>query len=719
VLLGVLAGVAAGLAIAAVDGATRTGTAYERQHEQLQGADVVYFPSQVLFDDADVSKLSTLPEVAAVGGFSLTASAIDGFPPGATPFVAVGDDWFQSIERPKLLAGRLPDPSRDDEAVITEPVLHQGVHLGQQVTWRNLSPAQGKQYQYMPPLDFDWVHQAQGPTTNLNVVGVVQLPLEAVASFAPDGLLIVGPGWARAHLDQSAREFTNALVRLRHGGDDVAAFTAAAARLYGRSDVPVKDFRDDSKRVKSSIDLERTALLLFAAAVAAAAAVLVGQAFVRSVRAGADAVPVLEAMGLVRSGLVSGLSAPHLLTLIVALPVAAVSAVLLSTRFPIGLARRLDPDLGAHVDPLVLAVGLAVLAAIIVALVVGTAWLTARASSAPRRATRMRVIGAASRVGAPLPAAIGASLALEPAPGRSSSSVRPVLVAGIAGVVAVVASLTLVGGIDDALHRPQRVGTVWDLEVQAPETVDKATAVRAIVAQPDVESVAIVYRGATVVDGADAPLYALDQQQGSVEFVVLDGRRPEGNDEIMMGPRTAKITHAHIGDTVKVGPQGVEMHIVGIGLLAQTAHTSFDEGALVALGAYETASGSKFDQSDQAGLVRVRDGADPAAVATALAGDNLDAEPPSPVPTSATWPRCVRCPSTSPASWCCWPPARWPTRCSRAPGVAATTSPSSAPSASRPGRPRPASRGRPRSSAPSRWPSGSHSACWSGARSGA
>ena len=152
VVLGALAGVAAGLAIAAVDGASRSATAYERMHQQRDGTDVVYFPSQVRFDDPDiVTKLATLPEVAAVGGFSLTTSAIDGLPPGDTPFVAVGPDWFTTIEQPKVLAGRLPDPQADDEAVVTEPILHQGIHLGQELTWRNLSPEQGQQMQFSPP----------------------------------------------------------------------------------------------------------------------------------------------------------------------------------------------------------------------------------------------------------------------------------------------------------------------------------------------------------------------------------------------------------------------------------------------------------------------------------------------------------------------------------------------------------------------------------------
>src|SRR5258708_1341551 len=69
VVVGILGGLAAGLAVAAFDGATRTETAYDRMRTQLLASDSIFFPSQVRIDDADISKLSQLPEVAAVGGF--------------------------------------------------------------------------------------------------------------------------------------------------------------------------------------------------------------------------------------------------------------------------------------------------------------------------------------------------------------------------------------------------------------------------------------------------------------------------------------------------------------------------------------------------------------------------------------------------------------------------------------------------------------------------
>ena len=125
--------------------------------------------------------------------------------------------------------------------------------------------------------------------------------------------------------------FTNAFVRLRHGAADLPAFQAHVAQVYGRSDIPVKDLSDDVKRVQNSTGVERSALLLFAAAAALASLVLVGQAFVRSTQAEADAVPVLNAMGLDPPALVIGLALPHVVTVVV-----AVVTAVATTYVPVG-----------------------------------------------------------------------------------------------------------------------------------------------------------------------------------------------------------------------------------------------------------------------------------------------------------------------------------------------------------------------------------------------
>ena len=73
VMLGVLAGLAAGLAIATVDGAMRTESSYERMRSRLVAADAVFFPSQVGFVDADLST-SNVPRCSRDAFLTLPAT---------------------------------------------------------------------------------------------------------------------------------------------------------------------------------------------------------------------------------------------------------------------------------------------------------------------------------------------------------------------------------------------------------------------------------------------------------------------------------------------------------------------------------------------------------------------------------------------------------------------------------------------------------------------
>jgi hypothetical protein len=176
VMLGLLAGVASGLAIAAFDGAARSSTAYTRMRARLAGADAIFYPSQARVGDADVSKLGSLDEVAAWAGFALNNSHIDELGDDS-PLITVGDGWFNTIERAKVLEGRLPNPTADDEVVINGAAANAGtklgLHVGSVLTWRNLSPDEAALHpDRTVPEGFDWT-TAKGPVTKLHIVGVV------------------------------------------------------------------------------------------------------------------------------------------------------------------------------------------------------------------------------------------------------------------------------------------------------------------------------------------------------------------------------------------------------------------------------------------------------------------------------------------------------------------------------------------------------------------
>jgi ABC-type lipoprotein release transport system permease subunit len=219
---------------------------------------------------------------------------------------------------------------------------------------------------------------------------------------------------------------------------------------------------------------------------------------------------------------------------------------------------------------------------------------------------------------------------LEQAPAQSGSA-RPALLAAVVGVIAVVGATTLVGGIDDALHKPARVGTVWDLEAY-PQDEAGLDALQNMAPAPDVDGTAVVSRWPTVVAGIDAPLYAVFGGSGeSIRYVTLRGRAPATDDEVAIGARTASIVHADIGDTVAVGPEQREMRVVGISLFQQTPHSSFDEGAWVTPKIIDEMSGMSLMEREGLVLIRLHDGADRDAVMASLS-ESYYVETPATVP---------------------------------------------------------------------------------------
>jgi hypothetical protein len=161
-------------------------------------------------------------------------------------------------------------------------------------------------------------------------------------------------------------------------------------------------------------------------------------------------------------------------------------------------------------------------------------------------------MSAATRTRLPVPSAVGASLALDASPDRDGRS-RLAVVAALAGVVAVVGSLTLLRGINEIADHPERTGTTWDLLVGEIGDTPEQQAVATITDDGNVVGAAKMGRSATVINGLDAPVYALQTFKGSLTFTTVQGRGPTGSGEIALAPATMRLLHAHLGDTVQVG----------------------------------------------------------------------------------------------------------------------------------------------------------------------
>jgi len=574
-VLGVLAGVSAGLATATITGARRTDTAWDRLRDQTHASDAIVFASQAgIFEDDDLhyDRLAALPYVEGVGAFGLWYGESDfGQISG---FMTTYGDWLDGLDSHRIVEGRPPAPDAPDEIVISKPsdfgpLADTGLELGDTVEVHLLTQQQ---------LLTGDMAEPQGPEVALKIVGVIDGPFN-LAAIPSTGDIFVGPAFAERH-GPGIAVFSNLMVRLDDPERDVPRLEAEVARLYPGRGVPVYDLATAGKRVTNGTGLERNGLLLFGAAVGLAGLVVLGQALSRSVQSGSGDVPTLVALGFSRQQAAWALALPHLLSVAVAVVVTVVTAVVLSPRYPIGLGRRVEPDVGLHLDLPVLAGGVALVVLALAAGVAVTAWRAAAPAREPLWATRRSaVVSALLRLGAPPPMSIGAGLALEPGRGQRALPTRPALVGACAGALGVIGAMTLAAGIGDATSHPERFGSVWDVEVgyqDSPDEAYRATTER-MAHDPEVTDVARVARLTLPVGDVVLPFYGIEDVSGSTSFVVLDGRAPERPGEVVLGPDSASTFDVGVDDQIEIGAGG-RFTVVGIGLLPTTAHSSFDQG---------------------------------------------------------------------------------------------------------------------------------------------
>jgi hypothetical protein len=450
-----------------------------------------------------------------------------------------------------------------------------------------------------------------GPSVRAHIVGIGDGSMDLLfgpddPAFFPSGAFLERYG---DHAGQPPRgkvsAAPNLVVRLRPGTDMGRFQRDVAEVLHLRDqdghpvagkDIPIRDTAEDNKRVDHATDLERTGLLLFAAAVALAGLMLIGQAIARVVFAIGDAAPALRALGFVRRQLVAAMVVPMLLVAVVGSVVTVVVAIVLSSRFPVGLAGRLDPDRGIHVDGAVLVAGALTVAILAMVIGLGSALraTSARHADAGRSSSRL---AAAVRSVAPPSIGIGAGLALERGRGERSLPVRFAIVGGVVAVIGVIGSLGLLHGIDDALHEPTRSGQVWDAQIypDSPAALKKVEAVAkrdAAVAQ-----IGVLQRAPFNVGHAGLPVYTVDAVRGHRPFTVLSGRAPRGTHEVLIGPSTARALHLGLGDRTTIAGRGhaaVHVTVVGTGLLPQDPHSSFDQGAWVAPAGWAAITGGRL-----------------------------------------------------------------------------------------------------------------------------
>jgi hypothetical protein len=385
-VLGLLIALSAGTVLGAIAAARRGDTALGRLLDRTLPATATVLPNQPGFD---WDKIRALPEVAALTTFAVAGYAIkdlpaaissEGFPPG-------DDAVMRTIERPVMLQGRMYDPRRADEVVVTPSFPASfGKGVGDYLTLQLPTPKQADQ-----GYDPNTGARAHGLEIRVRITGVVRSPWFS-DSIGNPGAVLPSPALFAQHrasfVGAHDSGFLNALVRLRNGRADLPQFRADLARITHRNDIDIWDnlgtFAVPAQRVDS---FEAACMLAFGLAALVAAIFLLGQSIARYISATVAELQLLRAVGITPRQAIAAAAAGPFLTAIAGTAVGVAAAVFVSRWMPIGAAALLEPSPGISADWLVLGAGGAMIPLLVLA---GSAAVAAVGLAAGRAARPAR-----------------------------------------------------------------------------------------------------------------------------------------------------------------------------------------------------------------------------------------------------------------------------------------------------------------------------------------
>lgn len=600
VVLTLLIALASGTAMAAVAGAKRGANAVERLQAQTLPATLLVQPATPGFDWAPVR---ALPEVEALAEVVFSAFEIDGRLAAESFMLPPADaEAMWSVERPVVIEGRLADPDRADEVVVTPAFMETfGKGVGDNValglyTPEQIDTAQGPDTASTNLTDL-WIltgrqqaagaaagvdrneaTPAAGPVVPATIVGVIRSPMFGDRLDTP-GFVVPSAGLYAQYtpnlLGAERLASVNALVRLDGGEAAIPEFLAGLSDVTGRADIDIFNLATLTRlKISEATGFEAISLLVVAIVASAAAIVLVGIAVARYAALAVTDLHMLRAVGLTPWQRRLAAAAGPTVAAIVGTALGAVAALIASRWFPIGTAAFVEPAPGMHVDAGVLAAGLIGVPVIVAAGAVVVAVRVVPSTGSARSGRRSAVATAAANAGLPVPVVIGARHSLEPGRGRQSVPVRPALVGAVAGITGVLGALTFSGAVEEAATNPARVGIVHQVEAWvgfdnvtfAPADVVFA----ALAAVPGVSGVNDVRVQAAEAGGERVNVFATDPVGGTaVENLVTEGRPPATPTEALLSNVAADTLDAGLGDTVVIsGTTGeTELVVVGIGVI--------------------------------------------------------------------------------------------------------------------------------------------------------
>ena len=570
VVLTLLVGVVGAVVMATVAGARRTDSALARFITSSRAATVQVMTG---FGRPTAQQLRAFGRVPNVSAFAAGEGFFIVVPdaPNLSPVVAVDTKLGTVVDQARIVAGRAADPSAVDEITIGENLaaqLHRAVggHLDAvSYTPDQVAAILGGATDPGPPA---------GPRLRFRIVGIARRPADLGRKGALGGVLALTPAFDRKYSGQIGSFGSGLQVRTRNGAADVPQIKAAALRIFGPSPLfGVQSAAGNSAGTQNAIDVVVVALLIFAGVAALAGVVALGIVMTREVALVSVDQETLRALGLTRAQRVAMSGPQALLIAAGGALLAAAGAAAASPLFPIGVARRAEPDLGVHADWVVLALGVAVVVVVVVLIAFVAAIRATRPMpleiEAPARRRTSTVPELAARAGMAPTATNGLRMALQPGRGRTAVPVRSAFLGAVFGVFGVIAVLVFASSLNHLVATPRLYGWTWDFS--ATDTISNNNSCShddfGLLQEPGVGALAVACYGTGNIqlDGHTVNGWSFTSLRGTIEPTVVAGHAPHGAHQVALGSVTMHTLGKHIGDTVRAsGPNAkADYRIVG------------------------------------------------------------------------------------------------------------------------------------------------------------
>jgi hypothetical protein len=599
-----LIGLIGGAAMGAVAAARRTQSSYSAFLASTNPSDVsvhLSIPNTpagaiVGYDAKLVDTIRHLPHVSSVESFAqLNAYPLN--PDGTLNNVSVPvqgsvDGLYFDMDRITITQGRMPDPNRVEEVVMSADVAAKfGLHVGSVVPWGFYANADSTEPGLFEP------NQVPHLRVALKVVGigqynsaVVQDDIEAESSI----FVVFTPALTR-QLTQCCAQDSGVALRLDGGSRDVAAVEAEITRAVPPG-VQLSDTISSIEVAKTqrAIKPESIALGVFGMIAAFATLLIAAQLIGRQLRLGDDDLDALRSLGAspamaATDGLI-GVVGSIVIGALLGLGV----AVGLSPLGPIGPVRPLYPTRGIAFDWTVLGFGMLTLIVVLCAAAVVLATTGARRrryrrsrSMTPRHS---RVARLAAAAGPSAPTVVGIRFALEPGRGRNTVPVRSAIFGATLAVVVVVSTVIFGASFHALVSRPALYGWNWDYELSGGGgvgAVPEKQSAELLKADSDVAEWSGVYFWGAELDGQNVHLIGASLN-AAVGPPLLSGHGLEAENEIVLGATTLAQLHKHVGDTVVASIDSstpTTLRIVGTATMPTIGfsgfHSTMGEGALL------------------------------------------------------------------------------------------------------------------------------------------